>query len=292
MNVTNDNRGAWCVVRDHGLTRPKGVTHRASRTTLAFTLIEVIIAIGILGLVMTAIYASWTAVLRAAKTGNTAADEVQRMRIARQALEQSLASAVLYASNPRYYSFIADTTDEKFALLSFVAHLPADFPGSGFFPDEPLRRVTFAVQPGTNNGPPELVLRQSSLLTPTNSPVEEVYSLTLSRNLAIFGVEFWSTNLNDWDVEWLPTNQLPKMLRVTLGFGAGSRAGSTPAILVSSVVSPGGQGVSQDVQMPLPPGGGRPGFAPPGMNPPSRPGGVGLGPGGTIQISPPPVIRR
>ncbi|MBI5799678.1 MAG: prepilin-type N-terminal cleavage/methylation domain-containing protein [Verrucomicrobia bacterium] len=219
-----------------------------SQLSTAFTLIEVLLAIGILALVMTAIYASWAAVLRGAKIGNAAADEVQRMRIARQALEQSLASAVLYASNPRYYSFIADTTDEKFALLSFIAHLPPDFPGSGMFPNQPLRRVTFAVQPGTNSGPPALLLRQTSLLTPTNSPIEESYTLTLSRNLAIFGVEFWSTNLNDWDVEWLPTNQLPKMLRVTLGFGGDGKAGAAPSIVVSSVISPGGQGVPRGLQ--------------------------------------------
>ena len=89
----------------------------------AFTLIEVLIAIGILALVMTAIYASWAAVLRASKVGNTAADEVQRMRIARQALEQSLASAVLYAGNPRLYSFIADTTDEKFRSEEHTSEL-------------------------------------------------------------------------------------------------------------------------------------------------------------------------
>lgn len=242
---------------------------RGSRSA-AFTLIEVLLAIGILALVMTAIYASWVAVLRGSKVGNTAADEVQRMRIARQALDQSLASAVLYASNPRYYSFIADTTDEKFALLSFVAHLPPDFPGSGMFPNQPLRRVTFAVEPGTNSGPPALLLRQTSILTPTNSPIEESYTLTLSRNLAVFGVEFWSTNLNDWDVEWLQTNQVPKMLRVTLGFGGARNAGGAPAIVVSSVISPGGQGVPRELQ------GNQP-AAPGILAPPARPTPLRLG---------------
>jgi len=244
MNVAGDK---WPVTGDAPASAT-GPSPPVPRHLRAFTLIEVLIAVGILGLVMTAIYASWAAVLRASKTGNTAADEVQRMRIARQALEQSLASAVLYAGNPRLYSFVADTTDEKFALLSFVAHLPQDFPGSGMFPNQPLRRVTFAVEPGTNNGPPVLVLRQASLLTPTNAPIEESYTLTLSRHLAIFGVEFWSTNLNDWDIEWLPTNQVPRMMRVTLGFGGDTRAGSTPAVLVSSVISPGGQGVLRDLQ--------------------------------------------
>lgn len=266
---------------------PNSPASRAPRHSLAFTLIEVLVAVAILGTVVTAIYASWTAVLRTAKVGNTAADEVQRMRIARQTLEQSLASAVLYAGNPRYYSFLADTTDEKFALLSFVAHLPNDFPGSGMFPNQPLRRVTFAVQPGTNNNPPSLVLRQSSLLTPTNSPVEESYTLTLTRDLRIFGVEFWSTNLNDWDVEWLQTNQVPKMVRVTLGFGAGNKANAQPAMLVSSVISPGGQGVMRDLQM----AGGPPGAGPGGrpMTPIVVPPGQ---PGGTIPITLPPGVKR
>lgn len=222
--------------------------HRRFVTRTAFTLIELLVAMAILGGVVTAIYSTWTAVLRAAKVGNTAADEVQRMRIARQALEQSLAAAVLYAGNARHYSFVADTTDEKFALLSFVAHLPEDFPGSGMFPNQPLRRVTFAVQPGASSGTPSLLLRQSSILTPTNSPIEESYTLTLTPHLNVFSIEFWSTNLADWDVEWLPTNQVPRMMRVTLGFGAGPAAGGAPAVLVSSVISPGGQGVPRELQ--------------------------------------------
>jgi hypothetical protein len=44
---------------------------------------------------------------------------------------------------------------------------------------------------------------------------------------------------------------------VTLGFGGDARAGTPPAILVSSVISPGGQGVMRELQNPLaPPGGG------------------------------------
>jgi prepilin-type N-terminal cleavage/methylation domain-containing protein len=282
MKVAGDKWQVTGGVRRHVTRHLSPVTRHLS----AFTLIEVLIAVGILALVMTAIYASWAAVLRASKVGNTAADEVQRMRIARQAVEQSLASAVLYAGNPRYYSFIADTTDEKFALLSFVAHLPQDFPGSGMFPNQPLRRVTFAVEPGTNSGPPALVLRQTSLLTPTNAPVEESYTLTLSRHLAIFGVEFWSTNLNDWDVEWLATNQVPKMMRVTLGFGGGQRGGAAPAILVSSVISPGGQGVLRELQTAgAPPGA--------GLGRPT-PGTVVIPgqPGGGIPITLPPGIQK
>ncbi len=40
-------RGAWCVVREFLPTHPAAITHHASRTTPAFTLLEVMIAIAI-----------------------------------------------------------------------------------------------------------------------------------------------------------------------------------------------------------------------------------------------------
>ena len=40
-----------------------------SRGLRAFTLVEILISIGILGLVLVAIYSSWTAILRASKVG-------------------------------------------------------------------------------------------------------------------------------------------------------------------------------------------------------------------------------
>lgn len=53
MNVTGDNRGAWCVAREFLRTRPAVVTHHAPRFTHAFTLIEIMIVVAILAIVMT-----------------------------------------------------------------------------------------------------------------------------------------------------------------------------------------------------------------------------------------------
>lgn len=53
MKLAGDMRGAWCVVRDHHRTRPALVTHHAPRTTSAFTLIEIMIVVGILAILMT-----------------------------------------------------------------------------------------------------------------------------------------------------------------------------------------------------------------------------------------------
>jgi prepilin-type N-terminal cleavage/methylation domain-containing protein len=76
----------------------------------AFTMVEVILAIGIFGLVMIAIYASWSSIMRATRIGLTAAAEVQRTRIAIRSLEEALGGADMYSDNPDYYGFFADTS--------------------------------------------------------------------------------------------------------------------------------------------------------------------------------------
>ena len=58
---------------------------RRSRTR-GFTMVEVLIAIGIFSMVMAAIYSTWSAVLRSARVGVARAGEVQRTRVALRAL--------------------------------------------------------------------------------------------------------------------------------------------------------------------------------------------------------------
>jgi prepilin-type N-terminal cleavage/methylation domain-containing protein len=254
----------------------------------AFTLVEVLLATAILGLILTAIYAAWTSILRGSKAGLDAAAEVQRERVARQAVETALSSAVLFQENVRYYSFLADTTDERFALLSFVARLPDSFPGSGLFPNQPVRRVMFGVE-DLAGGAGVLTLRQESVLAPTNSKVEP-FRIVLASNVLAFGLEFWDTNLNDFASEWTSSNSLPKLVRATIGFGKPELAAA--GHLQTAVIALSASAVPREAQVPnAPPGGFPPGGFPPGSFPPGvgpvvpRPGQPGFPP-------PPPPVRR
>jgi len=238
----------------------------------AFTLIEILVAVAILGLILTAIYASWTAILRGADTGNRAAAIAQRERISRRVIEDALASVQYFTENASHYAFIADTTDDRFATLSLVARLPSSFPGSGMFPGQPLRRVTFAVKPGEKGGN-QLLMSQSWLLTPTNI-VEDPYTIKLADNINLFSLEFWDTNINDWAAEWLPTNQLPQVVRVAMAFGVPGQ-NANAADMVSTVVSLPAIAVTRDMQMPD----GQTRVGPGGRPPPgSKPGNI-LNPG-------------
>src|ERR1043166_5747918 len=138
------------------LTGVAGSRPRVARATLAFTLVEIMIAMGILALILTAIYSSWTAILRASKVGLDSAATVQRARIAGRIIEESLTSVQSFAQNQRYYSFVGENGNEP--LLSFVTRLSPSFPRNGKFAGLDVRRVIFSVERG------QLVLRQKPFL--------------------------------------------------------------------------------------------------------------------------------
>ena len=180
----------------------------------AFTLLEIIVAIAIFGLIVAAIFSSWMAIVRGAETGQRAAAAVQRSRIAVSTLEDALMSARSFAVDIEYYGFVAQNGND--AMLSFVAKLPPSFPRSGRFGDFDVRRLTFSLEAGRDSGN-ELVLRQSPLLMDMDIDEKE-HPLVLAKDLKAFEMEFWDVRSSDWLDEWTRTNQLPPLVRITLKF--------------------------------------------------------------------------
>jgi len=217
----------------------KNKISRARRN--GFTLIEIMIAITIFALVMAAIYSTWSAVLRGSRVGMKAAGEVQRMRVSVRALEEAIASAVMYVDNAKYYTFATDTSGST-AYISFVARLPASFPGSGMFGDQEMRRVCFYVQDGN------LMLRQAPLLEATKK-IGKPYEIALAPNVTLFDMEFYDGMANKWYAEWMSTNQLPKMVRVALSFSPTTEGRRPENITIRSIplagfaITRGGAGV-------------------------------------------------
>jgi prepilin-type N-terminal cleavage/methylation domain-containing protein len=192
------------------------MTPRRSTLRSAFTLVEIMIAIGILSVVLAAIYSSWTAILRASKTGLDAAASAQRARVTVRVLEDSLGSAQSFAANLPYYYFAAENGDSP--VLSFVARLSKSFPRSGKFGDLDVRRVTYSLE-AAPDGSRQLVLRQNPLVLDPDKD-EKDYPIVLAKNVKGLEMQFWDSNKNppEWVDEWEgpKTNQLPKMIMLTL----------------------------------------------------------------------------
>ena len=179
-----------------------------------FTLIEIMMAMAIFALVLTAIYATWTLILKSSKLGLAAAAQIQRERISVRVIEDALISTRSFAADLQHYGFIAENGDA--AMLSLVARLPKSFPRSGKFGDFDVRRVTFSVESGPGYER-ELVMRQNPILMDLDVDEKE-HPLVLAKGVDKLLFEFWDTRLNDWVDAWTQTNQLPKLIKVTVRF--------------------------------------------------------------------------
>jgi prepilin-type N-terminal cleavage/methylation domain-containing protein len=239
------------------------------RRASAFTLVEVLIAIGLLGIVVAAIYSSWTAILRASKAAQNASAAAQRERMAVQVIEDALNGTCMFAANGRWYAFVAENGED--AVLSFVAHLPKSFPRSGKFGDLDVRRVTFTLEPGSDFQK-QLVLRQNPLLMEVDKD-EEAKPLVLARYVKELQFSFWDARQGDWVDEWNNTNQIPKIVMISLivnqagSYGAG-RESQQQMVRIVNLPAGGLQGAWQVPNLP-PPGSTGPG----GNPPPTGPGG-------------------
>jgi len=216
-----------------GPCAPSRFTLHAPRSNAAFTLVEILIAIGILGMVLAAIFSSCTAILRASKVGLDAAAAVQRARIVMRTLEDSLLCAESFDLNQHYYGFLADNGSE--ASLSFVARLPDSFPRNRKFGDLHVRRVTFSVESGADSSH-QLVLRQSPLVMELDKDEKE-HPLVLAKYVTEFKMEFWDTRANDWTDEWRQTNQLPKLVKFALKLADNANSLHRPQQEITRIVN-------------------------------------------------------
>lgn len=244
-----------------------------------FTLVEILIAIGIFSVIVAAIYACWSAVLRSSKVGLEAAARAQRTRMAMQILEESLTYTCMHAANADLYWFGGESGSD--AVLSFAARLPHSFPRSGKFGDATLRRIEFSLQPGpdyTRN----LVLRQAPLLVideETGSIFDQdemSHPYVVARDIEEAIFQFWDIQAEDWVDEWTETNQIPPLVRVSLVIKA-RKGNSTVEQEFTELVRPAARAVpvmaqgAAARQPGLPPGIRQPGQAVPGQPVPGQP---------------------
>jgi len=216
-----------------------------------FTLIELMVTMAILVVVVGAIYSTWMGIVKASKVGLAAAAAAQRERMAIRVVEDALASVQLFVANPKYYGFVGENGSE--ATLNFTARLPQAFPRSGKFGDFDMRRVQFSIEGGGGRAK-QFVLRQSPILMEMDED-EQSHPVVLAQDVKKFKMEFWDMEKKDWTDAWLLTNQLPKLVRMSLQLNyAGTRGANTSPTITRIVALP-TAGVTPNWQMPAIQGG-------------------------------------
>jgi prepilin-type N-terminal cleavage/methylation domain-containing protein len=199
----------------------------------AFTLIEIMVAFAIFGMMVAAIYSTWVLILKSSRVGQEAAAQIQRQRIALRTIEDSLTCVQSFQASMKYYYFDVQNGDQP--KLSFTSRVPANFPRNGRFGDFNLRRLTFTVEAGPDSGR-NLVLRQNPILMEVDSD-EQAYPLVLARNVKNFTIECLDTNKGEWVTEWDDTNSIPPQVRYALVLGGNDDFhGAAPTMGVTNIV--------------------------------------------------------
>jgi prepilin-type N-terminal cleavage/methylation domain-containing protein len=194
-----------------GILRLKSKSQRSR----GFTIIEILTAMVIFGMIVAAIFATWTALIRGSASGNRAAATAQRSRVALRTIEDALGATRSFVADVDDYTFDAENGREPY--LSFVSKLSPSFPRSGRFGQFDVRRVTFAVESSSDNNK-RLVLRQTPVLMDMDED-EQNYPVVLANDVQKFEMAFWDKQKCDWLDEWTQTNQLPQMVKFTMQLG-------------------------------------------------------------------------
>ena len=179
-----------------------------------FTLVEAIVAVGILGMVSFMVFKSLLSVMGATQMGAEAADQVQRERVAIKTVEVGLRGMVYYEQNQNMYA-LEQIPDQDYPSFSFVARVPPDFIGSREFNGQALRRLSFFVDDVDESR--ALVLEQRHVMrTPQGEDPVPVVRSILAPQLDQFMILFWSTSAEAWIDEWTETNSLPSRVKVEM----------------------------------------------------------------------------
>lgn len=218
----------------------------------AFTILEVMISIGIFAMIITAIYATWTAILKGSRAAQNAAASVQRSRIAMNALEAAFRTAQYFPANIAHYVFLTETSGELDAV-SMVSRMSPDIPGFGVHGGLGVCRITFSVREG-DNGSTELVMSHAPMLADTNNTTTEAYSAVLARDVTLFDLQFYDSQTGEYVDEWLNTNTLPRKIVISLATGKKVGGKQTPEDLVVREVTIPSEGVAAAFQRPSPGG--------------------------------------
>jgi hypothetical protein len=238
---------------------------------LAFTILELMLSIGIFAMILTAIYMTWISILKGSQAGLKAAAEVQRSRIAMRTLEDAFNGTEYFVANMKYYMFFADTSGD-FAEVSLATRVPDGFLGAQQtkLMNQNVRRVSFFTRP-TSDGMRELMMTEVPILAATNNGYE-AYTVRLAKGVTHFQLAFFDPQKGEWLDEWKQTNQLPKVVQIALGLGHKEGNVAKPDDVAYSLIAMPSVGVGPDVQGSLPRGlqgaDQPPGTQPPGSQPP------------------------
>ena len=189
----------------------------SKRLRAGFTLVEVMLAIMILSLIITAVYGVWSASLKAWKRGGEASAVFQRQRIVMETLTELAQSAIYFSAAPELYAITGAKTPSLGDSVSFVTASDAFLPPSEAN-DIGMRRVTISLERDEYQRTYLAIVNQPALVTDDKSK-KDLQAHVVSMDVSGFYVRYLDPRDGSWAEKWEEPNLIPSAMEFTVVFG-------------------------------------------------------------------------
>ncbi len=198
-----------------------------------FTLLEVLVALGVFIAVMGIVGTSLVATVNGWDRGQRALDNLRRGEHVMDQLASALRSTCGGGASTKrgIYAFqLANTdTEPPAAQLSWVTSSPAFLP-----PGSPLaygiHRIGLSIETLTD-GRPALAVRAWPYLMTDQDEIAAIEPGFLAPNVSGFLCRCYDFQAQDWTLDWTSSNALPAIIEITLYVNSATNSAAEPLIL-------------------------------------------------------------
>ena len=229
-----------------------------------FTLLEVLVSLGVFIAVMAIVGTSLVATVHGWDRGQKALDELRRGEHVMEQLASALRSTCGGGASTRrgIYGFQLVNVDGNppTAELSWVTASPAFLP-----PNSPyaygVHRIGLAIETLTD-GRPALAVRAWPYLMTDADQLAQIEPGFLAPGISGFQCRTYDFQTQEWSLEWTSSNALPAIVELTLYVNSETNAAAEPLVLQRLIEMPLGvtnvnQAMSISLNLPAAAGGGR-----------------------------------
>lgn len=192
------------------------MNHTGQHRRAAFSLLEVMLAVTLLALVVTAVAATWNAALRGWKRSSGLADSLQRERVLMNTLGELVQAVVFYRSEGGLYDMVGQSNDRTGDSISFVTASDVLLPPADALAGA-MRRVTISLEQDEAHRY-YLAIRNQPALGVTDT-AEPVPPRILSADVSGFKVRYFHPRTKVWQDNWEEKNLIPAVVEFTLTIG-------------------------------------------------------------------------
>jgi prepilin-type N-terminal cleavage/methylation domain-containing protein len=211
------------------MTMPSTTTNRSQA---GFTLMEILLAVAILSIVITAVYNTWNAALTAWRRGTDASEVFQRQRVVMDVLAELTQSAVFFTASAPLYTVVGTKNPGLGDSVSFVTASESYLPPSELS-DAGMRRVTISVEEDQYRRTYLAIVNQPAL-RPDDLSAEPLQAHVVSMDVSGFFVRYLDPRDGSWSDKWDDPSVPPLAMEYTVVFG--HQGDRLPPVVVTRAV--------------------------------------------------------